>query len=171
MTRRSAKRMQSMAKMTTIRVSSSSIFARKALLRLASIITIPEPSPLVNVTSFISSKILQHTFYPLYFFTNSSWHVSCKLTMMDLLCILIISSATFTFAFFQLAHSRNILQVNPNSTRREVSSSSVEGRVRTGAPLKIFSCTGATSRLSAAALNLTIRPHCRPLRTSQPLHF
>merc|ERR1712037_269646 len=62
MTRRSAKRMQSMAKMTTIRVSSSSIFARKALLRLASIITIPEPSPLVNVTSFISSKILQHTF-------------------------------------------------------------------------------------------------------------
>ena len=45
MTRRSAKRMQSMAKMTTIRVSSSSIFARKALLRLASIITIPEPSP------------------------------------------------------------------------------------------------------------------------------
>ena len=102
MTRRSAKRMQSMAKMTTIRVSSSSIFARKALLRLASIITIPEPSPLVNVTSFISSKILQHTFYPLYFFTNSSWHVSCKLTMMDLLCIHIISSATFTFVFFSL---------------------------------------------------------------------
>ena len=36
--------MQSMAKMTTIRVSRSSIFARKALLRLASIITKPESS-------------------------------------------------------------------------------------------------------------------------------
>ena len=37
--------MQSMAKMTTIRVSSSSILARKALLRLVSIITIPDPRP------------------------------------------------------------------------------------------------------------------------------
>ena len=36
--------MQSMAKMTTIRVSSSSIFARKALLRLGSIITTPGSS-------------------------------------------------------------------------------------------------------------------------------
>ena len=36
--------MQSMAKMTTIRVSRISIFARKALLRLASIITKPESS-------------------------------------------------------------------------------------------------------------------------------
>ena len=44
MTRKRAKRMQSMAKMTTIRVSRSSIFARKALLRLASIITKPESS-------------------------------------------------------------------------------------------------------------------------------
>ena len=170
MTRRSAKRMQSMAKMTTIRVSSSSIFARKALLRLASIITIPEPSPLVNVTSFISSKILQHTFYPLYFFTNSSWHVSCKLTMMDLLCILIISSATFTFVFFSLPTLKTYCRSIPIQLAESFSSSSVEGRVRTGAPLKIFSCTGATSRLSAAALNLTIRPHCRPLSTFQPLH-
>ena len=43
MTRRSAKRMQSMAKMTTIRVSSNSIFERKVLLRLASIINASSP--------------------------------------------------------------------------------------------------------------------------------
>ena len=51
--------MQSMAKMTTIRVSSSSIFARKALLWLASIITIPEPSP--SMCLFIIHKFVTFT--------------------------------------------------------------------------------------------------------------
>ena len=61
MTRRSAKRMQSMAKMTTIRVSSNSIFDRKVLLRLASIIN--ALSPILSFGLSITPDFTNFTFH------------------------------------------------------------------------------------------------------------
>ena len=68
MTRRSAKRMQSMAKMTTIRVSSNSIFDRKVLLRLASIINAFDASSIFVKDSFEHFNTLHFswTIFPLF---------------------------------------------------------------------------------------------------------
>ena len=68
MTRRSAKRMQSMAKMTTIRVSSNSIFDRKVLLRLASIINAFDVSSIFVKDSFEHFNTLHFswTIFPLF---------------------------------------------------------------------------------------------------------